>query len=216
MNGKWIIMILGLVFAIFLGFVCCEQINQTQTISNVKITTAANTPEKTIVKTITKTPDKTIQKTIIKTPVKTPEKTIVKTIEKTIVKTPVEIIISTPIKTIPKITPKTIVEKKPLNTSVILVSATKMKDNTHVGHEWDYVVKANGKTLVLGQIINIPGTSIKVMSKVTENDSIPDVGSNSMSLKEGDNVLLVTITENKGRYSGETEIWKFVVNAKFI
>jgi hypothetical protein len=103
---------------------------------------------------------------------------------------------------------------KKLTADVKLVSANKTLNNTHVGHEWSYSVKVNNKEINLGETISVSGT-INAQATVVENDNAPDKGTNSKNLVAGKNVIKVTVIENRGRYSGESEVWEFVLNVQY-
>lgn len=109
---------------------------------------------------------------------------------------------------------KSVETSKQLTANVKLVSANKTLNNTHVGHEWSYSVKVNNKEINLGETISVSGT-INAQATAVENDSVPDEGTNSKNLVAGKNVIKVTVTENRGRYSGEIEVWEFVLNVQY-
>jgi hypothetical protein len=109
---------------------------------------------------------------------------------------------------------KSVETSKQLTANVKLVSANKTLNNTQVGHEWSYSVKVNNKEINLGETISVSGT-INAQATAVENDSVPDEGTNSKNLVAGKNVIKVTVTENRGRYSGEIEVWEFVLNVQY-
>lgn len=76
-----------------------------------------------------------------------------------------------------------------------------------------------------GDTIEITTTSsgkITIVSIAEEDDSIPDVGTKTLSIpvsklksnKDTTYTSLVTVTENRGRYSGNTAVWKFTFVVK--
>jgi len=98
-------------------------------------------------------------------------------------------------------------------------------ENNHVGNEWGFGCKVNKKELSEGDSITISTTSsgkITIVSKAEEDDSIPDIGSKTLSIsvsklkvnKEATYTSQVTVTENRGRYSGNTAVWKFTYKVK--
>ncbi len=93
-------------------------------------------------------------------------------------------------------------------------------DNNHVGNEWVFGATVNKKELNEGDSVEITTTStgkITIVSMAEEQDKYPDYGSKSLTvsvgkLKAGSNNTYtsnVTVTENRGRYSGNTAVWKF-------
>jgi len=98
-------------------------------------------------------------------------------------------------------------------------------ENNHVGNEWVFGCKVNKKALQEGDSIVINTTStgkITIVSTAEEIDSVPDTGSKTLTvsvgkLKAGKNntyTSLVTVTENRGRYSGNKAVWKFTYGIK--
>lgn len=97
--------------------------------------------------------------------------------------------------------------------------------NNHVGNEWAFGCTVNKKALTEGNSISVSTISsgkITIVSTVEEEDSIPDIGSKTLSitvskLKENKDTTYtssVTVTENRGRYSGNKAIWKFTFIVK--
>jgi hypothetical protein len=87
-------------------------------------------------------------------------------------------------------------------------------ENNHVGNEWGYSLDINGKTLCLGQKVTLNSKSLTCKAAVVEHDSIPDKNLTTDKLKLGDNYISVIVTENRGRYSGNTATWQFTINVK--
>ncbi len=95
-----------------------------------------------------------------------------------------------------------------------------MEYNNHVGNEWGTSVKVNDKELSYDEEMTVSITSsgsLKLSVFATEFDSIPDNGSGSKTvklkdLKRGVNTITISaiVTENRGRYSGNTAKWTFV------
>ncbi|GGG86821.1 hypothetical protein [Paenibacillus radicis (ex Gao et al. 2016)] len=101
--------------------------------------------------------------------------------------------------------------------TVTLVS-TELVSNDHVGNEWATAFTANGKTIEEGESIKLSLSStgsIKLQAEATELDKIPDEGSATKTIKvssikkELTSSIKVTVTENRGRYSGNQAVWKF-------
>ena len=93
-------------------------------------------------------------------------------------------------------------------------------ENNHVGNEWSFGCTVNKKELAKGDSISVSTTStgkITIVSSVKEEDKIPDIGSKNLSIPvsklktKNDTTYTsqVTVTENRGRYSGNKAIWKF-------
>lgn len=98
-------------------------------------------------------------------------------------------------------------------------------ENNHVGNEWAFGCTVNKKELAEGDSITISTTSsgkISIVSSGEEEDSIPDIGSKTLSIpvsklkakKDTTYTSQVTVTENRGRYSGNKAIWKFTYIVK--
>ncbi len=92
--------------------------------------------------------------------------------------------------------------------------------NSSVGQQWGFVSTVNKKRVTKGNTITISVSStgkLTIISKATENDTRPDFGSKTLSIAVkglSTNVSKtytskVTVTENAGRYSGNTAVWKF-------
>lgn len=92
--------------------------------------------------------------------------------------------------------------------------------NNHVGNEWVFGCTVNKKELAEGHALTItttPSGKINIVSTAEEEDSIPDIGSRTLTvsvskLKAGKDTSYtsqVTVKENRGRYSGNTAVWKF-------
>ena len=107
--------------------------------------------------------------------------------------------------------------KNNLPTKIMTVTiSSKLTSNNHVGNSWSKYFSINSVKLSSGDKLDIIlGESITVYSKITESDSTPDVGSvkedieitqeffdNGFSITQK-----VTVTENKGRYSGNKAYW---------
>ncbi|MFC5703949.1 hypothetical protein ACFPVX_21890 [Cohnella faecalis] len=107
---------------------------------------------------------------------------------------------------------------KTIKVKVSLVSV-ELIENNHVGNEWYTSGSVNGKEIVEGSSVILklkPAESVKLRAYAEEQDKIPDSGSSDSSIKASSiskkisKALTVTVTENRGRYSGNTANWKFV------
>ncbi|SFJ49101.1 hypothetical protein SAMN02799624_04712 [Paenibacillus sp. UNC496MF] len=100
---------------------------------------------------------------------------------------------------------------------VTFVRAT-LAQNDHVGNEWRTGGYVNGKEVPEGGSVtlNVKSTdAIKLLAEAQEQDKYPDDGQASAAVKVSsvtkslDKALSVTVTENRGRYSGNTAKWTF-------
>lgn len=98
-------------------------------------------------------------------------------------------------------------------------------ENNHVGKEWAFACTVNKKALKEGDTLEITTASsskIKIVAEATENDKYPDNGTKTLTipvskLKQNKNSTYtcnVTVTEDRGRYSGNTAVWKFTFLVK--
>ena len=105
-----------------------------------------------------------------------------------------------------------------------LTVSAKCSNKNHVGNEWsqsfscdDVSVKGNNTKVEV-----IAGSVIIVSSEIVEQDKKPDVGYNTTSyiptedeLKKGFTIThKVNVTENGGRYSGNTATWTVIYTFK--
>ncbi|ACL77753.1 hypothetical protein [Ruminiclostridium cellulolyticum] len=92
--------------------------------------------------------------------------------------------------------------------------------NDHVGNEWGFGATVNKKTIYEGETIEIsttPKGKITIVSMAEEDDSYPDYGSKTLAVsvsklkanKSTNYTSNVTVIENRGRYSGNSAVWKF-------
>ena len=101
-----------------------------------------------------------------------------------------------------------------------------MKSNKSVGNDWyfshkfngtEYFKKSNKDTISLAQ-----GDTLKIATEVLEDDSYPDIGTKETEKKISANdikkgfevVVTVTVTENKGRYKGNSAVWEITYTFK--
>ncbi|MBR7132674.1 MAG: FIVAR domain-containing protein [Clostridia bacterium] len=91
-----------------------------------------------------------------------------------------------------------------------------MLANNHVGNEWLKGVTYNGINIYSGDTVTAPlNSSIKINIYVIENDKIPDIGSESISLLlNGAKISAkIFVCENRGRYTGNIATWEFTCHA---
>ncbi|GLX70331.1 hypothetical protein [Paenibacillus glycanilyticus] len=100
---------------------------------------------------------------------------------------------------------------------VTLVSV-ELVENNHVGNEWETTAYVNGKEVQEGKSVTLnlkASDSIKLKAYAEEQDKIPESGSANVAVKVSsitksvNKALQVVVTENRGRYSGNTAEWKF-------
>ncbi|WP_028543602.1 hypothetical protein [Paenibacillus taiwanensis] len=112
---------------------------------------------------------------------------------------------------------------KQTKVEVTFVSA-ELVENDHVGNEWATGASVNGKTIKEGESLVLAvkaNGSISLKANAEEQDKYPDKGTTSQSVKvssitakASEKVLNVTVTENRGRYSGNKAKWKFIFSVK--
>ncbi|AIQ51012.1 hypothetical protein [Paenibacillus sp. FSL R7-0331] len=107
--------------------------------------------------------------------------------------------------------------KAKVKVKVTLVSM-ELTENNHVGNEWYTAGYINDKEIKEGSsvVLDLKATeSIKLKGYVEEQDKIPDKGETVSTIKVSElskpvtKAVKVTVTENRGRYSGNTATWKF-------
>jgi hypothetical protein len=106
---------------------------------------------------------------------------------------------------------------KTVKLKVTLVSV-ELVENDHVGNEWYTAASVNGKEIEEGSTVSLSlksTESLKLKAYAEEQDKVPDSGSANASIKVSSvtkdihKALKVKVTENRGRYSGNTAEWKF-------
>ncbi|OWR27093.1 hypothetical protein CDO73_22840 [Saccharibacillus sp. O23] len=103
----------------------------------------------------------------------------------------------------------------------VTFQSARLISNSHVGNEWYTEAQVNGKNIEEGVSVNVSADNIKLYAYAEEQDKIPDVAETSRTIKassvsaSGKTVKLqVTVTENRGRYSGHTAVWEFTYTIK--
>lgn len=119
----------------------------------------------------------------------------------------------------PKATPAPSTKAK-----ITISYSAKMVSNDHVGNSWTTYIEVGDTTVKKGKSTKVEVGStdtIKIYCTAIENDKIPDEGSAAIEipvkdLKKGKNTFKtsVTVTENRGRYSGNSAEWSFTVTVK--
>lgn len=89
--------------------------------------------------------------------------------------------------------------------------------NNQVGDEWKFDVKIEGKSVPIGKLVKIEGQDIiKVVFTAQEVDKVSDFGSASLRIdpaaldannKEYTDIEVI-VSENVGKYKGNTAKWK--------
>lgn len=113
--------------------------------------------------------------------------------------------------------------EKKQKVEVTFVSA-ELIDNQHVGNEWWWGGYVDGEEIEEGDsvTVSVPASGkITLTAEAQEQDKVPEEGSSEATVKLsslGKNTvkktLDVTVTENRGRYSGNTATWRFVFEVK--
>ncbi len=106
-----------------------------------------------------------------------------------------------------------------VDVKITLISAALVQNN-HVGNEWGYAAAVNAQPIQIGETMNAklnPADRLVLEASAKEADKYPDNGNTSReiavsSLTEQQTTaqLDVIVTENRGRYSGNTAKWRFV------
>lgn len=100
----------------------------------------------------------------------------------------------------------------------VTVVGIKLAENNHVGNEWYTEASVNGKTVAEGSSVTLtlkPSATVQLEAYAQEQDKIPEDDTATASVKASsisktvNKALSVTVTENRGRYSGNTATWKF-------
>ncbi|MCL9659182.1 hypothetical protein L2089_00665 [Paenibacillus hunanensis] len=101
----------------------------------------------------------------------------------------------------------------------VTLTKVSLVSNDHVGNEWYTEATAGGKSLEEGESVTVKAGSngkIKLYAYAQEQDKIPEDGESSKTVSvssissSGSTVKLrVTVTENRGRYSGNEAVWEF-------
>lgn len=208
MNKKQIAVIVGMVIAIIgcivIAAVGISGMNQPEQV-NSDITVSFPKEDKIMTQpTPEPIPDPTIRPTTVSTPEPTPEPTIAPTPD-------------------PTPTPEPTLEPTPQPSYTIRVkfNSASLDYNDHVGNSWGYYIYVNEEELKKGATVEMiakDDDSFDITCFAYENDNVPDEGSgrihiNVNELKDGKNTFegYATVTENRGRYSGNSAGWIFKI-----
>lgn len=95
-----------------------------------------------------------------------------------------------------------------------------LKSNNSVGNDWHSCVTYNGEQFKSGDTITATANSLILLTAtVTENDSIADNASQSLTLRLNNGETSsanIVVTENRGAYSGNTAVWEFCCSVSFV
>lgn len=109
------------------------------------------------------------------------------------------------------------------NATYTITYTAKLAYNGHVGNNWGYGLKFDGEIIDSGCSIEATYTTfspVTITAFATEFDSINDYGSEKVYLSDIDVGekksfdIDVIVRENRGRYSGNTAKWVFVITAE--
>lgn len=104
------------------------------------------------------------------------------------------------------------------DTGKVTLVRVELVENNHVGNEWYTTASVNGKEIEEGSSVTLKlksSESLKLKAYAEEQDKIPESGSANATVKVSSvtkditKSLKVKVTENRGRYSGNTAEWKF-------
>ena len=110
------------------------------------------------------------------------------------------------------------------STYSVTFQQARLLSNDHVGNEWSIAAQVADQAISEGKTMNVKvdsSGSIKLYAYVVEEDKIPDEGENTKTIKvssissKGTTFKVnVTVTENRGRYSGNEAVWEFTYKIK--
>lgn len=98
--------------------------------------------------------------------------------------------------------------------------------NNHVGNEWQqfFIINSNSYSIYTSHNFELPNGSFPIQVVVVEEDGKPDIGSTTVLIdpreltiqKQMKYEVVVTVTENGGRYKDNTAQWELSFTVKFI
>lgn len=102
----------------------------------------------------------------------------------------------------------------------VKLNSIELVENNSVGNDWGFQATINNSKITEGNSFEVTAKiddTINLSGRAEEYDTIPDIGINSTIVKIKDLKLSnknnypveVTVTENRGRYSGNSAVWKF-------
>ena len=107
--------------------------------------------------------------------------------------------------------------------SYIITYSARLESNNHVGDSWGYGLKYDDEYIESGSTIKHIGIfPLSVRAYATEFDDYNDYGSTYVTFRSLDvgekqsKEVTVTVSENKGRYAGNTAQWGFYITVERI
>ncbi len=111
-------------------------------------------------------------------------------------------------------------------TVVVTLVRSYLSYNNHVGNDWGTAAEANGYNLRSGKAtVKLDnGEHLELMAAASEQDSVMDYGSATKRISYSELIsgkttnyeLDVIVRENRGRYSGNTAQWVFIIEVKVL
>ena len=101
------------------------------------------------------------------------------------------------------------------------LSASLVQNNS-VGNDWETVFTCDGLQITNRKRWTVPLDIVKTVvvdATITERDKWPDIASGSLCVDLVDGFstsIFITITENKGKYEGNTAEWEITCTVAFI
>lgn len=96
-----------------------------------------------------------------------------------------------------------------------IIISEELTHNPSVGNEWSVSYYINGEFFTKGEKYITaplrPTEDVRLDIEITEDDTLPDIGTGELEiiLKDGYQCSTeISVTENKGRYYGNTAVWK--------
>lgn len=94
--------------------------------------------------------------------------------------------------------------------------------NNSVGTDWHTVYSCDDSYITSGQRWTVPLDTTKTITidaTITENDKWPDISTSILSVVLSDafeTSTSITVTENKGRYKGNTAVWEITCQVELV
>lgn len=116
------------------------------------------------------------------------------------------------------------IEEEPVYTEGVyeLYIVESLLHNDSVGNDWQRIYTCNGEPIEHGKRWTIPLDTTEtfiIEITITKNDKWPDTGSGTLSLSLVDSFeasVIINISENKGRYKGNTAQWQITCGVKLM
>lgn len=112
--------------------------------------------------------------------------------------------------------------KAPTHNVYMLSFETKQLSNHSVGNNWRFAYTCDGEIVSDGKEWTVPiGTDkiVELRVVITEQDKSPDIGEGTLMVSLSDGFAtseLITVTEDKGRYTGNTAQWEITCQVTFV